>query len=63
MIKYVAVAAVIALMLAGAMYLVSGGEEEKVKKAKTWVIWALAGVLISVSASLIINIVNNLFIS
>jgi hypothetical protein len=41
MIKYTSVIAVIALMIAGIMYLISGGEEEKIKKAKRWIIWAL----------------------
>ncbi len=59
-IKYVAVIAVISLMLSGILYLTSGGEEEKVKKAKTWIIWSLVGVLLSVSSWFIINLINNL---
>lgn len=59
-IKYVAVVAVISLMLSGILYLISGGEEEKVKKAKTWIIWSLVGVLLSVSSWYIINLINNL---
>ena len=60
LIQYVAVAAVIALMISGMMYLVSGGEEEKVKKAKTWIIWSLIWVFLSVAAWYIINIINNI---
>lgn len=57
-IKYVAVLAVLALMVAGVMYLVSAGEEEKVKKAKSAIIWSLVGVLLSTSAWAIINMLN-----
>ena len=62
LIQYVAVFAVIALMLSGIMYLVSWGEEEKVKKAKSWITWSLIWVLLSTTAWWIINIVNNLII-
>lgn len=59
MIKYVAVIAVIAVMIGGIMYLLSSGDEEKTKKAKTLIIWALVGVFISVAAWSMINILNN----
>jgi len=42
------------------MYLISGGEEEKVKKAKTWIIWSLVGVFLSISAWGIIGILNEI---
>jgi len=61
-IQYVSVFAVLALILSGIMYLISWGEEEKVKKAKTWIIWSLIWVFLSVSAWWIINIINNLSI-
>ena len=61
-IKYVAVVAVITLMISGIMYLVSGWEEEKVKKAKTWIICSLVWVFFSVSAWWIINVLNSLSI-
>lgn len=62
LIQYVAVIAVISLMISGIMYLVSGWEEEKVKKAKTWIIWSLVWVFLSVSAFAIISIVNEISI-
>lgn len=58
-IKYVAVFAVIALVIAGMMYLTSWWEEEQVKKAKKWITWALVGVFLSTSAWAIINLVNS----
>ena len=62
MIQYVAVFAVLALILSGIMYLISGWEEEKVKKAKSWIIWSLVWVILSVSAWGIINMLNNITI-
>jgi len=62
-IKYVAVIAVIALMVSGILYLISGGDEEKVKKAKMWITWALVGTLLSISSWYIINLINNLNIN
>ena len=62
LINYVAVFAVIALILSGIMYLISWGEEEKVKKAKTWITWSLVWVILSVSAWGIINMLNNIVI-
>lgn len=59
LIKYVAVIAVLAVMFGGIMYLISSWEEEKTKKAKNIIIWALVGVLLSVAAMWIINIINN----
>ena len=58
-IQYVAVIAVLALMYWGILYLFSSGEEEKTKKAKNVIIWALVWVLVSASAFLLINILNN----
>lgn len=60
MIRYVAIIAVLSLMLSWIMYLISGWEEEKVKKAKNWIIWSLLGVFFSISAWWIIEIINNI---
>jgi len=62
-IQYVAIIAVIALMLSWLMYLIANWDEEKVKKAKNWILWSLTWVLLSISAWWIINIINNLKIS
>ena len=58
LIQYVAALAVIALMGSGIMYLVSSGEEEQVNRAKKWIIWSLVGVIFSISAYGIIELVN-----
>jgi len=62
LIKYVAVVGVISIMISGIMYMVSGWEEEKVKKAKSWIIWTLVWVFLSVSALWIIYLLNSLSI-
>lgn len=49
-IKYVAVVAVVAVMIGGIMYILSGGQEEKTKQAKNIIIWALVGTFLSVAA-------------
>ena len=62
-VKFVAVFAVVALMLAGLNLVVGwwlSWEEEKVSNAKKWVWWAFVWVLLSVSAWWIINILNEL---
>ena len=59
-IQFVAVIAVLALIISGIMYLISWWDEEKVKKAKNWIIWSLVAVFLSISAWSIINILNNL---
>lgn len=62
-IQYIAVIAVISLMLSGIMYLLSAWEEEKVKKAKNWIIWSLVWVFLSVFAYSIVWFINNMYIS
>jgi len=55
MIKYVAVLAVIALMISGVMYMFSDWEEEKTKKAKSWILWSLTAVVLSISSYYIVT--------
>ena len=63
LIKYVAAIAVLSLMISWVMYIISWWEEEKVKKAKTAIIWSFAGVFLSISAWSIINLINGFSIS
>ena len=55
MIKYVAVLAVIALMISWVMYMFSDWEEEKTKKAKSWILWSLVAVILSISSYYIVT--------
>ncbi len=59
LIKYVAVVAVIALILAWFMYIFSWWEEEKVKTARKWIIWSIVAVFISISWYFLINLIND----
>ena len=63
LIQFIAVIAVITLIISGIMYLLSWWAEEKVKKAKTWIIWSLVWVLLSISAWGIINMLNTIKIA
>jgi len=60
--QFVAVFAVFSLMISWVYYLISWWEEEKTNKAKTWIIWSLVWVFLSISAWSIIKILNNLII-
>ncbi len=62
-ISYVAIIAVIALMISWIMYLVANWDEEKTKKAKNAITWSLVWVLLSISAWGIIAVINNLTIN
>ena len=57
-IQFVALIAVIALIISGIMYLVSWWDDEKANKAKRWITWSLVWVIISISAWWIINMLN-----
>ncbi len=62
MIQYIAVIAVLAIMIGGIMYLISSGEEEKTKRAKNIIVWALVGVFLSIIAWTLIAILNNFMV-
>lgn len=50
--------AVIVIMIAGVIWITSGGDSKKIADAKSWIGGSLLGVLIAVSAFMILNIVN-----
>lgn len=58
--QFVAVFAVFALIFSWIMFLISSGDEEKTKKAKSWIIYSLVWVFVSTSAWWIINLLNNI---
>jgi hypothetical protein len=59
-IPYVLALAVLSLIGAGIYYLISWGNEEKVKTAKSTLLYTIIGVIIATSAYTIANIVNSL---
>lgn len=62
-IQFVAVIAVIALIISWILYIISWWDDEKVKKAKSWITWSLVWVLLSISAWWIVNMLNKIIIS
>lgn len=62
-IKYVAVLAVISIIVSWFFYIFSWWDEAKTKKAKSMIIWSLLWVIISMSAWGIINLVNKIQIN
>lgn len=60
MIKYVGLIAILVVSWGGIQFLTSMGNDEKVKHAKQTIIYALVGVLLSVVAYTIVDIVNSL---
>ena len=59
-IKYIGLLAILALSWGGIQFLISYGSDEKVKKAKHTIIYSLLGVILSIAAYGIIDIVNSL---
>lgn len=57
-IKYVAVVAVISVMLSWIMYILANGKDENETKARKWIIWSLVAVFLSISAWALINLLN-----
>lgn len=48
---------VLVIVIAGIMYIVSGGDEGKVDKAKSWITYALIGLAIAILGYIIVNTV------
>lgn len=63
LIQFVAVISVITLIISWMMYIIFWWDEEKLKKAKSWIIWSLVWTLLSISAWWIIEFFNNLNIT
>jgi hypothetical protein len=59
-IKYIGILAILAISWGGLQFLTSIGNDEKVKHAKHTIIYALVGVLLSVMAYTIVDIINSL---
>lgn len=59
-IKYIGLFAILVISYGGILFLTSVGNDEKVKHAKQTIIYALVGVLLSVVAYTIVDIINSL---
>ncbi len=53
--------AIIALLISGGMYLLSGGSEERASQAKRSAMYALAGVAVALGALVVIRQIGNFF--
>lgn len=59
-VLYTGILAVLALTWGGFLFITAFGEDDKVKKGKSIVTYALIGVVLSISAYAIVDIVNRL---
>jgi hypothetical protein len=59
LLSFVGILAVIAIFYSGVMYLNAGSDTAKAEAAKKNLVWAIAGVMITVSSLLIVNIIVN----
>lgn len=59
-VQIVVVLAVFALIFSWIMYMISAWDEEKINKAKRWILWSLIWVFLSSTAWSIIFFLNNI---
>ena len=52
--------AAIAIVAAAFLFISSGGDSEKMGTARTWVLYALIGVLVALLAQVLVNFVDNM---
>lgn len=53
-------AAAISIVAAAFMFIGSGGDSEKMATARTWVLYALVGVLVALLAQVLVNFVDSM---
>ncbi len=54
-----AVLAILVIVIAGILYITSGGDEGRIQTAKTWLTYAIIGLIIALLAWVIVNTVAN----
>ena len=59
-LRILAILAVLVLIIAGIMYILSGGDEGKVETAKKWIIYAIIGLIVALLAWVIVNLITDL---
>lgn len=62
-VALVSVVALAMVIIGGFLYLISGGQEDKVKKAKNLILAAIIGIVIVGVAGLVVNFVVNIFVA
>ncbi len=58
-LNFLAALAVVVIVVAGIIYITSGGDEGKTESAKRWILYAIIGLVIALLGWVIINIVSN----
>lgn len=58
----IGIAAVISLIYAGYMYMTARDNEAQLKKAKNIFIWTIAGLVLALTATIIVNVIANLIV-
>ena len=53
--------AVLLIVVAGIMYMTSGGDEGRVEKAKNWIIYAIVGLVVAILGYAIVSLVTSAF--
>ncbi len=60
LLRILAALAVMVLIIAGIMYILSGGDEGKASTAKTWILYAIIGLIIALLGWVIVNLATQL---
>ena len=60
LLRILAILAVLVLIIAGIMYILSGGDEGKVETAKSWITYAIIGLIVALLGWVIVNLVSEL---
>ena len=60
LLRILAALAVMVLIIAGIMYILSGGDEGRASTAKTWIIYAIIGLIVALLGWVIVSIISNL---
>ncbi len=60
LLRILAALAVMVLIIAGMMYILSGGDEGKASTAKTWILYAIIGLIIALLGWVIVNLATQL---
>lgn len=60
LLGFVGVLGVVAFVISGIMYLTSAGDDEQISKAKKALVYAIAGVIVSLIGVIVINAVDNM---
>ncbi len=57
LLYFLGIAAVIAIIYGGYIYMTAGGDEFKKRKAKSVLTWAIIGVIVVITAAVLVNVV------